>query len=115
MQFTRSQFEQLPDDATDEQIRLSVEGLKRHNYEPLMILSAPDFIQWRKQDVLTEFDRLAALSSDNAELIAVTEMTPSEVVEKQMGMLLYHYELLCRLRLGEAEAWDVVHELYEDD
>jgi len=115
MQYTRIQFEELPEDATEEQIRLAVEGLERHHYEPLMILKAPGFIKWRKRDVLAEFDRLASLPSDNPELVAVSDMSPAEVVEKQMGLLLYHYELLCRLRLGRAEAWDVVHELYEDD
>ena len=115
MRYTRNQFEQLPEDATDEQIRLAVEGLERHHYEPLMILKAPGFIQWRKRDVLSEFDRLASLPSAHPELVAVSDMRAAEVVEKQMGLLLYHYELLCRLRLGDAEAWDVVHELYEDD
>lgn len=115
MQYTRNQFEQLPEDATDEQIRMTVEGLERYHYEPLMILQAPGFIRWRKQDILVEFDRLISLPFDHPELVAVSDMGGEQVVEKQLGLLLYHYELLCRLRLGDAEAWDVVHELYEDD
>ncbi len=115
MSRSREQFERLPSDATDEQIRLAAEGLMRHHYEPLMILGAPDFIFWRKADVLAEYDRLVSLAPDDAELTAVVGSTPVDVVEKQLGMLLYHYELLCRLRLGDAEAWDVVNELYEDD
>lgn len=115
MQYTRTMFENLPEDATDEQVRLAKEGLERHHYEPLMILKAPGFITWRKADMLAEYDRLTALPAQDPELTAVVASTPAEVVEKQIGMLLYHYELLCRLRLGEAEAWDVVHELYEDD
>lgn len=115
MQYTRTLFENLPNDATDEQIRLAVEGLERHHYEPLMILLAPGFITWKKADMLAEYDRLVSLPEDDPELAAVIGTSPAEVVEKQLGMLLYHYELLCRLRLGEAEAWDVVNELYEDD
>ena len=115
MHYSRRVFEQLPEDATDEQVRLAAEGLERHHYEPMMILPAPGFITWRKQDILKEYDRLVALPADASELVAVIGSEPAEVVEKQLSMLLYHYELLCRLRLGEAEAWDVVHELYEDD
>ena len=115
MHYTRRLFEELPEDATDEQIRLASEGLERHHYEPLMILAVPGFITWRKADILAEYDRLVALEANAPELSAVIGSTPSEVVEKQLGMLLYHYDLLCRLRLGEAEAWDVVNELYEDD
>lgn len=115
MRYARSMFEQLPQDATDDQIRLAAEGLERHQYEPLMILKAPGFIRWRKADMLGEYDRLTGLAPDTPELTAVVGSTAGEVVEKQLGMLLYHYRLLCRLRLGEAEAWDVINELYEDD
>jgi hypothetical protein len=115
MQYTRRQFELLPEDATEEQIRLAAEGLERHHYEPMTILRVPGFITWKKQDVLDEYDRLISLPANSPELRAVVGSSPQEVVEKQLGMILYHYELLCRLRLGDAEAWDVVHELYEDD
>mgnify|MGYP001041343182 CR=1 FL=1 len=115
MQYTRDMFEQLPEDATDEQIRLAAEGLERHHYEPMTILKVPGFSTWKKADVLNEYDRLIELPADSPELTAVIGSNPEEVREKQLGMLLYHYELICRLRLGDAEAWDVVHELYEDD
>lgn len=115
MKYTRRMFEQLPEDATDEQIRLAAESLERHHYEPMTILRVPGFTLWKKQDVLREYDRLTKLSADSPELTAVVGSTPEKAVEKQLGMLLYHYELICRLRLGDAEAWDVVNELYEDD
>ncbi len=115
MQYTRTMFEHMPSDASDEQIRLAAEGLERYHYEPFMILKAPGFITWKKADLLAEYDRLVGLDATSDELTAVIGSTPAEVVEKQLGMLLYHYGLLCRLRLGDAEAWDVVHELYEDD
>ena len=115
MEYSREMFENLPDDATAEKIRLTAEGLARHNYDPLMILSAPGFLQWKKADVLREYDRLVGLKSDDPELVAVVGEPAESLVEKQLGLLLYHYNLLCRLRAGEAAAWDVVNELYEDD
>ncbi len=65
--------------------------------------------------MLNEWDRLMALPSTSNELQQVGSMAPAEVVERQLKMLHYHYTLLCRLRVGDAEAWDVIHELYEDD
>jgi GH35 family endo-1,4-beta-xylanase len=115
MEYTREMFENLPEDANPETIRITAEGLARHNYDPLMILSTPGFLQWKKADVLHEYDRLVNLETDAPELVAVVGEPAESLVEKQLGMLLYHYNLLCRLRAGEAAAWDVVNELYEDD
>lgn len=115
MHYTRDQFEQLPEDATDEQIRITAESLRRRYFEPLMLIKPDDFIYWRKKDVLAEYDRLAGLPKDAPELVAITSTSPSEVVDTQLGMLLSQYELLCDLRVGKAGAWDVINELYEDD
>ncbi len=115
MEYTREMFASLPDDASSETIRLTAEGLARHHYDPLLILSAPGFLQWKKADLLREYDRLVNLELDAPELVAVVGEPAESLVEKQLGMLLYHYNLLCGLRAGEAAAWDVVNELYEDD
>jgi hypothetical protein len=115
MRYSRTQFEQLPEDATDAQIRLTAESLRRRYYDPMMLIKYDDFIYWRKKDVLSEFDRLAALPEDAPELMAINSAAPSEVVETQLGMLLSQYELLCGLRSSQAGAWDVINELYEDD
>ncbi|MFA7671573.1 MAG: hypothetical protein WCY53_04865 [Sphaerochaetaceae bacterium] len=105
----------LPRDASDEQIRLTVEALKRHHYEPVMVLDAKDFLGWKKEDLVKEFKRLDSLKADDQELLEVKALSAQDVIEKQKSLLFYHYELLCRLRDGDSEAWDVVHELYEDD
>ena len=115
MDYTRETFENLPRDAAKEQIELTAQGLERHHYEPMMIMRTPGFIRWTKEDILREYDRITGLLPDDTELAMVKDLSPQEVVEKQLGMLLYHYRLLCRLRQGEAAAWDVVNELYEDD
>lgn len=115
MRYERKQFESLPDDATAEQIQYTAESLERRHYEPLMILQADGFTTWKKRDVLAEYDRLVSLPADAPELAMVKDSTPEKVVQTQLGMLLSQYDLLCRLRMGEAEAWDVVNELYEDD
>lgn len=111
----RRLFEQLPTDATEGEITYTAQGLERYHYEPTLILEAPNFIYWKKGDMLSEWDRLTALPHTASELQQVSSMEPAEVITRQLKMLHYHYTLLCRLREGEAEAWDVIHELYEDD
>jgi hypothetical protein len=115
VEYMRSMFEALPEDAPREIIQRTVESLARHHYDPLMILATPGFLHWTKADMLREYDRLVAKKTDDPEFTAVLGESPSSVLNKQLGLLLYHYNLLCRLRQGEASAWDVVNELYEDD
>ncbi|MCK9288032.1 MAG: hypothetical protein PHU24_05980 [Sphaerochaetaceae bacterium] len=115
MNITREMFEQLPDDACDADIESTAVSLERHPYTPLMILEFPGFLRCKRHDMVAEFDRLVKLPMDAPELKAVVSEAPRNVIEKQLGLLLYHYKLLCRLRSSDAEAWDVVHELYEDD
>ncbi len=111
----RTLFEQLPPDASQKEINYTGEGLERYHYQPTLLLSAPNFIYWKKEDMLKEYERLMALEHDDSELREVKDLAPEVVIKKQLQMLHYHYSLLCRLRKGEAEAWDVIHELYEDD
>lgn len=115
MRYNRNDFENLPNDVSDEQIEMTVEALKRHHYDPILILDAPNFLSWKKSDLLKEYDRLMKLKPEDKEVSSVADYEPQEVIEKQISLLHYNYELLCRLRDEEAEAWDLVNELYEDD
>ena len=38
-----------------------------------------------------------------------------EIKLEQIGLLVHHFKLLCRLRQDDPEAWDEVDELYGDD
>ena len=112
MQYTRTMFEHMPSDASDEQIRLAAEGLERYHYEPFMILKLP--FHHLKRPIFSPNMIACRVGCDIRRTDRGIGSTPAEVV-KQLGMLLYHYGLLCRLRLGDAEDWDVVNEMYEDD
>lgn len=116
MEELRTQFEALPPDATDEQIRLTAENLRRRQYMPTLILSAPDFLMMKRADMLGEFDRVVALDEASAELAAVVGLLGGyEVKKKHLELLLYHYRLLCALRVGNGDGWGLINELYEDD
>lgn len=115
MEYERTLFENLPSDATPEAIETTAERLERHTFEPLLLLEVPNFIRLRKNELLSEYDRMRALTAEAPELQAIRHLTWRESIERQLGLLLYHYKLLCRLREGDSEAWDLINELYEDD
>ncbi len=116
MHILRKEFEALPADASDEQIRLAKENLQRRQYMPTLILSVPNFLMMKKADMLAEFDRVASLDEASDELSAVVGLlNAGEVKKKHLELLLYNYRLLCGLRLGDGDAWAFINELYEDD
>ena len=116
MKELRTEFEALPADATDEQIRLTSENLERRQYMPTLILSVPNFLMMKRSDMLAEFDRVASLDEESAELSAVVGLLDAAEVKKtHLELLLYNYRLLCGLRLGDGDAWAFINELYEDD
>jgi len=116
MHYTLEIFEQLSNDADEKDIKRTARDLQKFNWEPLLLLDAPNFIFWKKEDMINEFNRLTHLKDDD-ELFShlADDADVDDIIEKQLGMLIYYYEILCELRLGDAEAWDLVHELYEDD
>lgn len=107
--------ENLPKDATEEQIALAAEGLNRRNFEPIFLLPVKNFFFWKRADMIQEFTRLLSLPENAPELQDIGGYSPKEAVERQLSLLLYYYDILHRLRLGDATAWDIVNELYEDD
>lgn len=115
MKYTLEMFEELTPDASDEVIERTARDLKQHNYEPLLLIEAPNFIYWKKEDMINEASRLMNLDEDDESISHLKEMDIEDAIEQQLGMLLYYYEILTELREGDAEAWDLVHELYEDD
>ncbi len=115
MKFTREMFEQVSPDAQAERIEKTARDLEQKSYEPMLLIEAPGFLRWKREDLLNEYDRLLALEEDDDAVMSIDDMYLDEIVERQLGLLLYHYELLCELREGDAEAWDQIHELFEDD
>ena len=97
---------ELPVDAAAARIESTACDLESMNYEPMFLLSTPGFFRMKKAELGGEMDRVLQLSANQAS---------DEVKSKQIQLLAYYYELLCRLRLNEPAAWDTINELYEDD
>jgi len=110
------QFQDLPEDASGQAIEKTAEDLKRYSYHPNFLIPEPGFITFRKQDMLDELERIASMSEKEVEKLGLVYTDNTVKIKKDhCNMLLYEYELLCGLRQGLPEAWDVIHELYEDD
>ncbi len=108
-------FESVPEDASSEKIEKTARDLENKSYEPMLLIDAPGFLRWTKKDLVAEYERLISMEEDDDAVMAIDDMYLDDIIEKQLGLLMYHYELLCELREGDADAWDQIHELLEDD
>lgn len=93
-------IEALPQDASPQQIQQTADQLSAMSYQPMLLNDAPDFFHITK-------DRLGQMVNELA--------NEPNTTEQHLNLLVYHYELLQRLRRDEPEAWDEVNELMEDD
>ncbi|WP_372797475.1 hypothetical protein [Pontiella sp.] len=106
MDFIQQVMKELPDDATDAQIKNTAKILDGKYFEPMLLIPTPGFVRMKKADIRNELQRVLRIPSSE-----VSDAYKSKHTE----LLLYYYDLLCRLRLDQAEAWDTINELYEDD
>lgn len=90
--------------------------LERITYEPLFLLPIDGFLRMRKDDILRYARELCELADTEIAKFSIRNIeSPEKVKETQLRMLLRNFQLLVRLRNDEPEAWDEIHELYEDD
>lgn len=90
--------------------------LERYGYEPGIFFPVPDFSSYSTDDMTEEIDRIAAMDEEEVSGLTIAEdRSIDEVKRIAIDMLTEQFLLLERLRAGEPEAWDEIHELYEDD
>lgn len=108
--------EVLQDQSSEKDRARTAEQLAVYAYSPTLLWPVRNFAQSDKERLL-RLMREAAECSDKV-LIENGFDPRADLLEKrilQMRSLLHHYQQLLRLRRDEPEAWDDVHELYEDD
>ena len=91
-------------------------ALRGMHFQPVFFYEIPDFVRFTKDDLVREMEGILSLDDEEirAELPHLS-LEPWEFRLKQISMMIYYYRLLIRLRQDDPEAWDFVHELYEDD
>lgn len=90
--------------------------LERYGYEPGVFFPVPDFPYYSGEEMEEEIDRIVAMDEEEIEGLSLSrDRSVQEVKQITIDILTSQFMLLERLRAGEPEAWDEIHELYEDD
>lgn len=106
----------LPADSGPELIERTARELESLSYEPLLIIPVKDFLRIGKEEFLHQCRSVLALTDGElADLPVAYTQDPERIRQDQLRLLVSQYELLVRLRRDDPEAWDEIHELYEDD
>ena len=106
----------LPEDVPEEIISRTAGELEMLHFTPTLLMDLPGFLYLKKSDIKMEAERILSLDADRLPEYDADKFSGiDDFKNKQLEMLFFHYELLTRLRAGVPEAWDYVHELYEDD
>ncbi|MCY1152904.1 MAG: hypothetical protein PQJ45_12170 [Sphaerochaetaceae bacterium] len=109
-------YKNLNPDSSIAKIEKTAQDLKRRQYMPPFILEVKDFLHMTKEKMLEEYKRVMDLSSEDNELKSVISIEdPNDIKIKHLTTLLNQYLLLCGLREGDPNSWDIINELYEDD
>jgi DNA-binding MarR family transcriptional regulator len=106
----------LPDVGAVHCIQQTASQLEGMHFTPTLLMPVARFLYFSKTDLLEEIDRIAALTAQ--ELYAQgleIQRDIQQIKLEQIGMLVYHFKFLTRLRQNEPEAWDRIEELYGDD
>lgn len=112
----KTTIRQLPDIDEPVFIQQTVERLERLHFAPTLILPLENFTSCSKADILREIDRIASLSEQEIQASGVrVNQDVQETKIEQIGLLVYHFTLLTRLRQDDPLAWDEIDELYGDD
>lgn len=106
----------ITDHADAKRIEQVASDLERTHYEPIFLFPVEQFLRMTKAEVISEAQRIRDMDSAKIEAWEFQHRDdPEKVRVEQLNMLKRNYHLLARLRADEPEAWDEVHELYEDD
>jgi len=103
----------VDDTETIDQTARELEG---YHYEPTLVFDSPGFIRLDSAAAAREFERIVNLGADEARDRGAKDTDDADrLIRQHLSLFVYHYRLLQRLRRGEAEAWDDVTEVQEED
>lgn len=109
-------FRNLPEDPAPDAVTQTAEELRMLSFSPTLLIETPEFLYFTKAGIIAEAERIAGLPDERLpEFSSESFDNSDDFRRKHIDLLYYYYDLLARLRLNVPEAWDYVHELYEDD
>lgn len=109
-------LKEFPGDAPADKIESTAKDLEGMGYEPVLLLKTPGFFRMGRAGLEKEIERIHEMTVKEMMAEGFAENANfNEFKAKHLQLLIYHYGLLCRLRIDDPCAWDMVNELYEDD
>lgn len=109
-------LENITDEADNERIEAVASDLERMSYEPIFLLPVEGFLHMSKQEVLQAAQDVCRMTAEEVFSHDFQHREDAEQIKaEQLRMMIRNFQLLSRLRKDEPEAWDEIHELYEDD
>ena len=109
-------LKEFPRDFPGHKIESTATYLEGMKYEPVLLLKTPGFLRMGRKELEAEIQRVNEMSDE--EMMAegfAANANLQEFKAKHLQRLIYHYNLLCRLRSDDPTAWDTINELMEDD
>jgi len=107
-------FERIEDHSDAAAVAVTAEQLERLHYDVgIEPRGGGSFLRMSKDEVRSEIGRIKALKPRD---VPDEEAARLEKVKlERISLIVYHYELLARLRAEDAAAWDTVEDLYGED
>lgn len=107
----------LEDNFPEEQVESVALRLQDLNFAPPLVIDNAIFLRLRKQGVIDEISRIAALPE--AQICVLGGVDSSLSCDDQrlqhISVLLFYFKKLLALRAGDPGEWDEIDELYVHD
>jgi hypothetical protein len=115
--FLLDQAVSLEDNFPEEQVESVALRLQDLNFVPPLVIDNAIFLRLRKQGVIDEISRIAALPE--AQICVLGGVDSSLSCDDQrlqhISVLLFYFKKLLALRAGDPGEWDEIDELYVHD
>ncbi|WP_372846301.1 hypothetical protein [Pontiella sp.] len=109
-------MKEFPKDAPADAIESTAKTLEGISFEPVLLMKTPGFLRMGRLELEREIERVHQMTVKEMMAEGFAENANfNEFKAKHIQLLIYYYNLLCRLRTDDPMAWDLVNELYEDD
>jgi hypothetical protein len=115
--FLLDQAVSLEDNFPEAQVVSVASRLQDLNFAPPLVIDNPTFLRLRKQGLVDEIKRIAALPE--AQICVLGGVDSSLSCDDQrlqhISVLLFYFKKLLALRAGDPGEWDEIDELYVHD
>lgn len=115
--FLLDQAVSLEDNFPEAQVESVASRLRDLNFAPPLVIDNPTFLRLRKQGLVDEIQRIAALPE--AQICVLGGVDSSLSCDDQrlqhISVLLFYFKKLLALRAGDPGEWDEIDELYVHD